>query len=195
MTTKADIRKTYLDNMPTWLASHPEAADRIAHYIVKLGWPEQHIISAYWATPKEIPTLPLLQKLFSAGHRLALPHVHAAGDLIHFHAWQYNTDAANNYGLELDKRKMWAPPISASEVLPDVVIAPVTAFDTTGTRLGKGRGDYDRAIAHLRIYREKALYVGIALDEQQTEELIPAEPHDVRLDLVITPKGVITPKV
>jgi 5-formyltetrahydrofolate cyclo-ligase len=68
---------------------------------------------------------------------------------------------------------------------PDLVILPLIAFDRLGSRLGYGRGFYDRAIAALnaRGIMPKLLGIGFATQEV---EAIPAEPHDARLDWIVT---------
>ena len=71
---------------------------------------------------------------------------------------------------------------------PDLVIAPLLAFDNYGNRLGRGRGYYDRALKTLRA-QGKVLVVGIAF-ETQLFDLIPLEEHDEKLDFVLTPSGV-----
>ena len=78
-----------------------------------------------------------------------------------------------------------APPASAPAVEPDVLIVPVSAFDRSGMRLGKGRGVYDRAIAALGARGRAPLLVGIGFSVQEVAA-IPAEPHDVRLDWIVT---------
>jgi 5-formyltetrahydrofolate cyclo-ligase len=73
---------------------------------------------------------------------------------------------------------------------------PLSAFDRTGQRIGYGAGYYDRAIARLR---EKGLarqLIGIAFDCQEVPS-VPAEPHDVPLDAILTESGlvIISPKI
>ncbi|WP_430421925.1 5-formyltetrahydrofolate cyclo-ligase [Phenylobacterium sp.] len=76
-----------------------------------------------------------------------------------------------------------APDVNAA-VLPDVVFAPLLAFDRRGGRLGQGGGHYDRTLANLR--RMKAIFViGLAYAGQERPE-IPMEPHDQRLDAILT---------
>jgi 5-formyltetrahydrofolate cyclo-ligase len=64
----------------------------------------------------------------------------------------------------------------------DVVVVPGLAFTVDGRRLGQGGGHYDRFLPRLR---PDCVTVGAAFAEQIVDEL-PTDPHDVRLDLVVT---------
>ncbi len=64
----------------------------------------------------------------------------------------------------------------------DVVVLPGIAFDRQGGRLGQGKGYYDRLLADVS---SKCTLIGLAFDVQLVEE-VPMEPHDVRLDILIT---------
>jgi 5-formyltetrahydrofolate cyclo-ligase len=68
---------------------------------------------------------------------------------------------------------------------PDIIVLPLIAFDRKGNRLGQGGGYYDRYLA-----KSKALHVGLAYTQQEVPNL-PVEPHDQKLDWIITPKEVI----
>jgi 5-formyltetrahydrofolate cyclo-ligase len=76
------------------------------------------------------------------------------------------------------------PSAKAPAVIPDVMFTPVLAFDRRGGRLGQGAGCYDRTIEALR--REKPVFViGVAYAGQELPEA-PMEPHDQRLDAILT---------
>ncbi len=77
-----------------------------------------------------------------------------------------------------------APTPAAAQVMPDVVFAPVLAFDRRGGRLGQGGGHYDRTIAGLRAAKP-VLVVGVAYAGQELPD-IPMEPHDEPLDAILT---------
>lgn len=64
----------------------------------------------------------------------------------------------------------------------DVVAVPLVAFDGQGNRLGYGGGNYDRLLPNLRA---DALVVGVAFSEQRVE-VVPCEPHDQPLPLIIS---------
>ena len=80
-----------------------------------------------------------------------------------------------------------APTPAAQLVTPDLVIVPVLAFDRTGGRLGQGGGHFDRTLGMLRAAGE-VLVVGLAFAGQEVESL-PLEPHDQRLDAILTEAG------
>lgn len=71
-------------------------------------------------------------------------------------------------------------PIDAASL--DVVVVPGVAFTADGCRLGQGGGHYDRFLTRLR---PDCLTIGVCFAEQLVADL-PTEPHDVRVDAVIT---------
>lgn len=86
-----------------------------------------------------------------------------------------------------DAYGMTAPTADAPALRPDLVIVPLLAFDANGGRLGQGAGAYDRTIANLRAAGE-VFILGLAYSGQRVAQL-PAEPHDERLDAVLTETG------
>ena len=65
---------------------------------------------------------------------------------------------------------------------------PLSAFDGQGHRIGYGAGHYDRAIDRLRAKGRSPRLIGVAFDCQEVAS-VPAEPHDVALDAVLTESG------
>ena len=63
----------------------------------------------------------------------------------------------------------------------DLVLVPGVAFDLRGNRLGRGRGFYDRLLAETRGVR-----CGIAFEEQ-IAGAVPAQKHDLKMNLILTP--------
>lgn len=76
-------------------------------------------------------------------------------------------------------------PVSQCAVWPlnrlDLALVPGVAFTLDGWRLGRGRGFYDRVLA-----RVPGVKCGVAFDWQMVPAM-PVEPHDVRLDCILTP--------
>ena len=63
----------------------------------------------------------------------------------------------------------------------DLMIVPALAADMTGNRLGKGRGFYDRVLSN---YSGKRIAV---IFDSELIESVPTEPHDQRVEIVVTP--------
>jgi 5-formyltetrahydrofolate cyclo-ligase len=79
------------------------------------------------------------------------------------------------------------PPASAEALAPDVLLVPLVAADRFGTRIGHGKGHYDRAIAHLREGGGAVYTIGLAWAPQLAEGRLPADPWDMKLDAIATP--------
>ena len=72
----------------------------------------------------------------------------------------------------------------------DLIVIPALAASADGTRLGQGGGWYDRALMH----RSPGVPVVAAIFDDEVLEagIIPAEPHDVPVDAIVTPTHTIT---
>jgi 5-formyltetrahydrofolate cyclo-ligase len=68
----------------------------------------------------------------------------------------------------------------------EVVIVPALAVGTDGTRLGRGGGSYDRALARVPAGRP----VVALLYDGELLPAVPCEPHDRAVTAVVTPGGV-----
>ncbi len=71
----------------------------------------------------------------------------------------------------------------------DLVLVPGLAFDPNGNRLGRGKGYYDRLLSQSS---SRTALVALAFEEQILERL-PVEPHDVKMDYIVTENRVIRP--
>jgi 5-formyltetrahydrofolate cyclo-ligase len=140
------------------------------------------IVSGYSPIRNEIDPAPLMRKLAEAGAKLALPAVMARGKSLAFRAWSPDDR------LMMGPLGILEPSPAAAEFIPDIMLVPLAAFDPEGHRIGYGAGHYDHTLAHLR--KIKAITaIGIAFAVQQIKA-VPAQPHDVALDFVLTEKKV-----
>ena len=88
--------------------------------------------------------------------------------------------------LETDNKYNIKEPQGKVQQDIDVVIVPLVAFDGSLTRLGRGKGYYDRFLKETNAFK-----LGIAFSSQQAEKL-PCSKLDVKLDAVITEKDIFT---
>ena len=145
--------------------------------------PRSVVVSGYSPIRSELDPMPLMQALAAQGARLALPCVTARGQALIFRAF------APGDRLMLGPLGIPEPSPIAPEVVPDIMLVPLAAFDGRGHRIGYGAGHYDVTFAHLRKTRH-VVGVGIAFAVQEIEE-VPALSHDVALDYVLTETRVV----
>jgi 5-formyltetrahydrofolate cyclo-ligase len=141
------------------------------------------VISAFAQMANELRVWPLLRRLAREGHALALPTVQGKGRALVFRAWNPGDAMAKGvWGIA-------EPMADKASLEPDVVIAPLLAFDACGWRLGYGGGFYDRTLRELRLHKAP-IAVGVAYD-QQAVDAVPHLDYDERLEWVLTPSGAI----
>jgi 5-formyltetrahydrofolate cyclo-ligase len=140
--------------------------------------PPGAIVSGYSPIRSEIDPVPLMQALAGRGARLALPAVMARGKSLAFRAWQAGDR------LMLGPLGILEPSPAAAELIPDIMLVPLAAFDRAGHRIGYGAGHYDYTLAHLR-KAKPITAIGLAFTVQEIAT-VPALPHDVALDYVLT---------
>lgn len=69
----------------------------------------------------------------------------------------------------------------------DMILVPMLAFDEEGNRLGYGAGYYDK---FLSLLRPNCIKIGLCFELGRRSELLPAEPHDIKLDFIVTEEGI-----
>jgi 5-formyltetrahydrofolate cyclo-ligase len=136
------------------------------------------IISGFHPYRSEISVLELFGRLVVEGWITALPVVVAKNQPLIFRRW------APGEALLSGKWDIQIPAGTADEVLPDVLLVPMLAFDSRGFRLGYGGGFYDRTLAKLRLAK-KIVAIGVAYAAQETDD-VPHDGHDQPMDWIMT---------
>jgi 5-formyltetrahydrofolate cyclo-ligase len=136
------------------------------------------IVSGYSPIRSEIDPVPLMRQLAAQGAQLALPAVMARGKSLAFRAWSPSDR------LMMGPLGILEPSPAAAELIPDIMLVPLAAFDRLGHRIGYGAGHYDFTLAHLR-KAKPITAIGLAFAAQEIEA-VPALSHDVALDYVLT---------
>jgi 5,10-methenyltetrahydrofolate synthetase len=84
-----------------------------------------------------------------------------------------------------DRHGIPIPDTPACEA-PDIVLLPLVAFDDQGYRIGYGGGYFDRTLAALD---PRPFAIGVGFELARVESVRP-EPHDIRLDAIVTEAGL-----
>jgi len=177
--SKADLRSAALAKRDALSDKQRAAAEKA---LASRGLPIQiaqgDVVAGYSPIRNEIDPFPLMRTLAAQGARLALPAVMARGKSLAFRAWSVDDR------LTQGPLGILEPSPAAAEVIPDIVLLPLAAFDRAGHRVGYGAGHYDFTLAHLRKVKP-VVAIGLAFALQEIE-LVPALSHDVALDYVLT---------
>lgn len=139
-------------------------------------WNSARSVAGFWALPGE----PQVLDPWPGNKKIALPRV--VGEHLTLH-W-----VDGPASLVKGRFGILEPPDSApiADVRAlDLILVPGVAFDHGGGRLGRGRGYYDRLLAGTPAFK-----VGVCFDSQIVSK-VPCEPHDIRMDAVITPSGMV----
>lgn len=137
-------------------------------------------VAAYLPIGTEIHTLPVIRRLINRDIAIALPHVTGRRGAMRFLRWAPGDDLP---GGPMGLRQ---PVADAPELVPDLILTPLLAFDARLHRLGYGAGFYDRAF----VDHPYARRVGLAWSVQQVTA-IADESWDVPLHAVATEKDWI----
>lgn len=174
---KASLRPELLASRRAIAASRDRGADDAALaglvlvLVSDLGITAGGTVAAYEAMRTEPPTEATIDALAADGIRVIVPITLPDNDL----DW---CDAK-------DERRMPAGPDAVSSA--GLVLVPGLAADPTGTRLGRGGGSYDRALAR----RGAGSRVLVVLHPGETHESpLPRDEHDLPVDGVLTVDGV-----
>jgi 5-formyltetrahydrofolate cyclo-ligase len=160
------------------------AGDQLMRYFFSAISPAKGIpVSGFWPVKEEIDVRPLMSALHARGHPCGLPVIVAKRTPLMFRRWDPKLPLVEGrWGIP-------TPPEDAPEVIPELVLVPLLAFDSGGNRLGYGAGFYDRTLALLRARPGKqTLAVGVGFAAQQVDA-VPCDATDEVLDWVVTEKG------
>lgn len=159
-----DERESFSQRICSAIESLP-GFDRVTHLML------------YHPLPDEVDTRPLLAK-WAETKQLYLPVV--TGDDIVIAPYRAGAVKQGAFGI-------WEPD-HATATAPSIIewiVVPGVAFDREMNRLGRGKGFYDRLLR-----KTPARKIGICYGLQLLDE-IPAEPHDIKMDLIITENDII----
>jgi 5-formyltetrahydrofolate cyclo-ligase len=143
-------------------------------------WQQARAILFFAPLADEADLTPLLTDAWRAGQLTALPRYDSTTNQYAAALIQSAADLSPGRFNVLEP-KAGCPSVPLNQL--DLVFVPGVAFDLTGRRLGRGKGFYDRLLAEFRGHK-----CGVAFDAQIVAT-VPEEPHDVRVDSILTPAG------
>jgi 5-formyltetrahydrofolate cyclo-ligase len=146
---------------------------------LKTQMPSARTILFFAPLPDELDVWPVLELSLALGTTCALPFFDAKKKT-------YGAKIIQTLATDIVTGKFGArEPASTCMEIPlnqfDLILVPGMAFDFSGNRLGRGQGFYDRLLENA-----SGIKCGVGYDFQLLEK-IPAEPHDAKVDFILTP--------
>ena len=141
------------------------------------------IIAGYYPTNYEVNILSFIKKAHKRKFKIALPVIKPLGKMS-FKTWAFKDP------LYVSEFGTLEPLKTNKEVIPDLVIVPLVAFDNNLNRIGYGRGYYDRILKKIRKKNKKSIFLGAAYSFQKSKS-IAVKKHDFKLNCIFTELGII----
>lgn len=143
-------------------------------------------VAGYASADAEVDLTAVFQNLWRMNIEVALPVINPLSARLDFYRH------AADQPLMRGRFDILVPNLQA-EHLPvlriDLMLVPLVTVDSQGTRLGMGGGYYDRTLVCLP-HQLRPRLIGVAHACQVSEEVLPHDAWDIRLDAVVTELGI-----
>ena len=185
--SKTDLRKIFTEKRR--LLSTEERrifSAEICRNVAETPIFKQSLCVAFYAADESEADLWELFDKFNGSKKFFLPRYRKEEklyEMVQIHN-RYSDLTVGKYGIAEPCPEL--PPASKDEYGCMMYLVPGVAFDNGGQRLGRGKGFYDRLLLNAEFS------MGIFYECQRFEGKIPSEPHDIKLDMIVTEKQTYT---
>ena len=142
------------------------------------------IIAGYYPSNYEVNTLNFLEEASKKKFKIVLPVIKSSNKMS-FKPWIFKEP------LYVNKFGILEPNNLGKEIIPDLIMVPLVAFDRKLNRIGYGKGYYDRSLQKINKIKKKTITLGIAYSFQKCAT-IPTNKYDFKLNYVFTEQGIIS---
>ncbi|SDX54299.1 5-formyltetrahydrofolate cyclo-ligase [Marininema mesophilum] len=187
---KKNLRNQMLKTREILSESDVETGSKkICQQVMELPqWEQAERVLYYMPHRREIDLRPLMKQAWLMGKKVILPRAIPANRLLIF----YQVDHLDE--LVLGAYGIWEPQSDEDRRIDpqelDLALVPGVAFDWKGYRLGYGGGYYDRFFAGPGAGIPR---FGVGFSFQWVETVYP-EAHDVPMNGVVVPTGLMVPE-
>ena len=175
-TAALDARKAFVRTLSD--GDRAQLEQKLAQHLTSL-FAGVSVVGGYHPLGSEISPLPAMEEARAVGAIVAFPCFTNPAKPFRFIAGD---------PLEPGPFGLMQPARRHPAVEPDLVLVPLVAIDSSGTRLGRGKGHYDRALTSLR--KSGARLIGVGWAMQLLTEAIPSDDWDVPLHGFASPDGL-----
>ena len=176
---KNQMRREIRERLRNWAAAtKAQASGALVEKLMPLA-SEGDVVLAFWPLIASEPDIrETLEAWLAIGVCICLPRVEGVNMSAH-RVDAFDALLPSDFGVsEPDPNRH--PEFELKRI--DTILVPGVAFTRDGARMGRGKGHYDRFLPQLKSESSK---IGVAFSLQIFEP-IPLEPHDIRLDRVLS---------
>ena len=142
------------------------------------------VIAGYYPSNYEVDIIEFLEKALKKNFKVALPVIQSSTRMC-FKSWAYKEPLyINGFGIP-------EPHNLKKEIIPDIILVPLVAFDGFLNRIGYGKGYYDRSLTEIRKKNKNMISLGVAYSFQKSRK-IPINKFDFKLDYIFTEQEIIS---
>ena len=139
-------------------------------------------VAIYYPFDNEASPLEIMNYLHSKNKKVLLPVIENNSKTLLFAKYDIQSELVkNNFGIFEPKDKEF---VDIENI--DIALIPCVAFNDKLFRLGMGGGFYDRTFSK----KSSIMLIGMAYSFQYENESFQ-EKHDIKMDYVITQKGIL----
>ena len=179
MVGKETIRKNYFNKRKKkFFDTKKKIFDPLVNLLKKKNFDN---LALYYPTSYELNILNILEVEFLKKKKFLLPIIKDKSSM-HFYEWKKKDVLyVNKYGI--------LEPLKSKSIIPNIILVPLLAFDKFKNRLGYGKGFYDKFLKKKDKNKSKIISIGVAFSFQKYHKL-PVNEKDVKLDYILTEKGI-----
>lgn len=192
---KSFLRKRAKDELKKYFADKAlslQCAKTVADYFLKSKeYAEAKVIFAYMAMNDEVDLSFVINKALQDKKKVALPRMAENSGNMDF----YFVDSLEDSFSDDNRYGILEPSGNSKKVEPEkipeksVFLIPGLAFNLEGSRLGRGKGFYDRYLS--RIPFKNHIFCGVCTVNVVTKA-VPVEENDFRMNYLLTEYGFIS---
>jgi len=181
---KSYLRKKYvIQRKKKYFSENKFNFNLIFKLIKKNFFNKKIIIASYYPSNYEVNILPFLKIANNKKFKIALPVTKRSGKMS-FKSWVFNES------LYVSSFGTLEPLRSKKDIIPDLILVPLVAYDAKLNRIGYGKGYYDRILQKISKIKKRKIFLGIAHSFQKCKK-IPINEYDFKLDYIFTDQGII----
>ena len=158
---------------------------RLVFNLIKKHFSKKKIVIAgYYPVDYEVNIIGFLEEASKKRFKIVLPVIKSSNRMS-FKSWIFREP------LNVNKFGILEPKNSNKEIIPDLIMVPLVAFDNKLNRIGYGKGYYDRSLRKINNIKKNKIFLGVAYSFQRCS-CVPVNEHDFKLDYIFTERGIIS---